>query len=192
MSSDPSDFLSDPGILAALFEEFEEDVSALWDNSIPDDQLLKVLLETEERYGDKIEDLSCWNDVSFDDHELRIAVEKIEARYCEFCLFEMNFSFIVQLLCVTFFYGHFQDHRTYDIFLSSSLAAVTVSPDKIDKSEVKDDKQEIPMPVDQCLAVVPKRSFKFHKLNEIKHCISPKAGQSVLSVIERPTPKAKT
>lgn len=80
MADDLWDFLSDPGILAALFDEFEEDVSD-WSGAMSDSELLRLVEATEKEHAKEIEAVSCWNDVSFDDHELRRAVEEIEARY---------------------------------------------------------------------------------------------------------------
>lgn len=45
---------------------------------------------------------------------------------------------------------------------------------------------------DLTIALLPKRKFSFRRLTEKQHRISPKAGQSVLSVIEHPTARGRS
>lgn len=83
MDQEDFELFRDPLFLAALFADDMEDFSDFWHPSVtvPDDELLNMVLQFEKQNGDKIQQGSApWNDVSMDDHELRQAVEKIEAR----------------------------------------------------------------------------------------------------------------
>lgn len=65
-----------------FFAEEIEDVSRFWDPSVtmPDGELLSTVLQLEDKFDDIVGLSGLWNAVSMDDHELRAAVENIEAR----------------------------------------------------------------------------------------------------------------